>query len=49
VIAQDMLRDRRIVMERLQRLGVHCLDLPRQGLSTGLINRYLLIKQRGLL
>jgi uncharacterized protein (DUF58 family) len=49
VIAQDMLRDRRIVMERLQRLGVHCLDLPKQGLSTGLINRYLLIKQRGLL
>jgi len=49
VIAQDMLRDRRIVFERLQRLGVHCLDVPSRGLSVALINRYLLIKQRGLI
>jgi len=49
VIAQDLLRDRRVVLQRLERLGVHCLDVPNRGLSTGLVNRYLLIKQRGFL
>jgi uncharacterized protein (DUF58 family) len=49
VIAQEFLRDRAIVFERLERLGIHCLDVPSQGLSVALINRYLLIKQRGLI
>jgi uncharacterized protein (DUF58 family) len=49
VIAHDFLRERSIVFERLERLGVHCLDVPSRGLSTALINRYLLIKQRGLI
>jgi uncharacterized protein (DUF58 family) len=49
VIAQDFLRDRSVVFERLQRLGIHCLDVPSRGLSVALINRYLLIKQRGLI
>jgi uncharacterized protein (DUF58 family) len=49
VVAHDLLRDRRIVFERLERLGVHCLDVASQGLSVSLINRYLLIKQRGLI
>jgi len=49
VIAHDLLRERSIVFERLERLGVHCLDVPSRGLSVALINRYLLVKQRGLL
>ena len=49
VVAHDFLRDRSIVLERLQRLGVHCLDVPSRSLPVNLINRYLLIKQRGLL
>jgi len=49
VVAHDFLRDRTIVLERLQRLGVHCLDVPSRSLPVNLINRYLLIKQRGLL
>jgi uncharacterized protein (DUF58 family) len=49
VIAHDMLRDRGIVLERLERLGIHCLDVTTSGLSAGLINRYLTIKQRGLI
>jgi uncharacterized protein (DUF58 family) len=49
VIANDLLRERSIVFERLERLGVHCLDVPSRGLSTALINRYLLIKRRGLI
>lgn len=49
VIAHDFLRDRETVFERLQRIGVHCLDVPSRSLPIGLINRYLMIKQRGLL
>ena len=49
VIAADFLRDRRTVFERLERLGVHCLDVPRERFSVGLINRYLMIKQRSLI
>jgi uncharacterized protein (DUF58 family) len=49
VIAHDFLLDRRVVLERLQRLGVHCLDVSIGELSTALVNRYLMIKQRGLL
>ncbi len=49
VLAYDLLRDRRVVFERLQRLGVQCLDVPAARLSVALINRYLFIKQRDLL
>jgi uncharacterized protein (DUF58 family) len=49
VIAHDFLRERSIVFERLERLGIHCLDVPSHGLPVALINRYLLIKQRGLI
>jgi uncharacterized protein (DUF58 family) len=49
VIAHEFLRDRSIVFERLERLGIHCLDVPSRGLPVALINRYLLIKQRGLI
>ena len=49
MIAHDFLRERSIVFERLERLGIHCLDVPSRGLPVALINRYLLIKQRGLI
>ena len=49
VVAHDMIRDRTIVLERLERMGIHCLDTTTKGLSAGLINRYLQIKQRGLI
>jgi len=49
VVAHDMIRDRTIVLERLERMGIHCLDVSTKGLSAGLINRYLQIKQRGLI
>src|SRR5262249_16057689 len=47
VIGQDFLYDRRVVFERLARMGVHCLDVPANALSVRLINRYLQVKQRG--
>jgi uncharacterized protein (DUF58 family) len=49
VIAHDLLRDRRIVLERLERMGLHCLETSPAGLSVALLNRYLLIKRRGLI
>jgi uncharacterized protein (DUF58 family) len=49
VLAADFLRERSIVLEKLERLGIHCLDVPANQLTTALLNRYLLIKQRGLL
>jgi uncharacterized protein (DUF58 family) len=49
VIAQDFLRERSIVFERLERLGIQCLDVPSNNLPVSLINRYLMIKERGLL
>jgi uncharacterized protein (DUF58 family) len=49
VVAHDLLRDRAIVLERLERLGVHCLDVPPPALGARLLNTYLKIKDRGLL
>jgi hypothetical protein len=30
-------------------MGVHCLDVTAAGVSSALLNRYLMIKQKGLL
>ena len=49
VIAHDLLRDRSVVLEKLQRLGVRCLDVPAARLSMALLNEYIRIKQRDLL
>jgi uncharacterized protein (DUF58 family) len=49
VIADDFLKDRRLVFDRLARLGIQCLDVPREALSAALINHYLRIEQRGML
>ncbi len=49
VLAADFRRERAIVLEKLERLGIQCLDLPPSALPVALLNRYLAIKQRGLL
>lgn len=49
VIADDFLRERAIVLERIARLGAHCLDVTAGSMSAALLSRYLMIKQRGLL
>src|SRR5262249_14370121 len=49
VIAHDFLRERSIVFERLERLGVHCIDVPSRGLPGPLTNCSLLTRQRGLI
>ncbi|MDR1545491.1 MAG: DUF58 domain-containing protein [Deltaproteobacteria bacterium] len=49
VIAEEFSRERAIVRQRAVRLGAHCLEAPAGVLSTALLNRYLLVKQKGLL
>ena len=49
LVAADFLRERALVLEKLQRMGVHCLETPARGLGVSLVNRYLAIKGRGLL
>lgn len=49
VIAEEFLRERQVVLERLRRLGVHCLDVRADQVGPALINRYLEIKRRELI
>jgi uncharacterized protein (DUF58 family) len=45
VVSHEILRDRAVVLERLARLGVDCLEVEQGALSIALVNRYLAIKQ----
>jgi uncharacterized protein (DUF58 family) len=49
VAAEDLRRDRLVVLERLRRLGVHCLEAPHERFGSDLLNRYLDIKRRELI
>lgn len=49
VIAGDLIRERLVVLERLRRLGVHCLHAPAERVGVGLVNRYLDIRRRELI
>jgi uncharacterized protein (DUF58 family) len=48
VVAGDLVREREVVLMRLRRLGIHCIDAPAKKVSTELVNRYLEIKRREL-
>lgn len=48
VTAASLLRERRIVIARLQRLGVHVIEAPHAQLGTNLVNAYLDMKRRDL-
>lgn len=49
VIAAAMLRERRIVVARLQRLGVHIVEAHHDRIGPELVNAYLGLKRRNLL
>ena len=49
VAATQVLRERSAVLERLARLGVICLDVAPEGLTAGLISRYIDIKSQELI
>jgi len=48
VVAGDFARERQIVIERLRRVGAHCIDATPETFSMALVNRYLDIKRREL-
>ncbi len=48
-VAGQLLRERRLILETLQRQGVLTLDVPANQLSPAVINRYLELKGRTLL
>ena len=47
VVAADLLRERRIVFERLRRLGVEVVEAPYDALGPAVVRRYLDLKSRG--
>ncbi|MDR1313687.1 MAG: DUF58 domain-containing protein [Deltaproteobacteria bacterium] len=49
VIAGGLMHDRAVALERVSRMGVWSLDLPPAEAGAALVNRYLTIKQRGML
>jgi len=49
VVADELLRERSIVFERLNRLGIHCLEAPYDRIGPALINHYLAIKRQDLI
>ena len=49
VIAHDILRERRKVFLRLERLGVLCVDAPAERIGAELLNRYIAIKSREMI
>ena len=48
VVAGDFGRERHVVLERLRRIGAHCIDAAPSRFSMALVNRYLEIKRREL-
>ncbi len=49
VVAEELTREREVVLERLHRVGVRTIDAPPAQVSSQLLNRYLDIKRRELL
>lgn len=48
-VAEELLAERRALLERLQRSGVLTVDVPADKLSAGVVNTYLRLKAQGRL
>ena len=48
VVADDFVRERDLVLRRLRRFGVFCIDAAPGDVSVALVNRYLDAKRREL-
>ena len=46
IVADTALRDRRVVLERLRRLGVDCIETTPAEFGTDLLNSYMRLKRR---
>lgn len=49
VVAADLERDREVVLRRLTRSGILCVDASAEGLSSALLDQYLQVKRRELI
>ena len=49
VVAAALLRERRVVVTRLQRLGIHVIEAPHARLGAELVNAYLSVKRANTL
>jgi uncharacterized protein (DUF58 family) len=49
VVAGDFAREKELVLKRLRRMGILCLDAPPAQVSTQLLDRYLQIKRREMI
>lgn len=49
VIAQDFIQERDVVLEKLTRMGVQCIDTTVENLGSALLNKYIHIKHRELI
>lgn len=47
VIAENLMRERDLVIARLQRMGVHIIDVDADKISNSVLNKYLQLKRRG--
>ena len=45
-VAEPLLSERQLTLDRLRRAGVQTLDTPADELSVAVINRYLAIKEQ---
>ena len=48
-IASEMLRDRKLAIARLRRLGVHVVEASHDAMNAKLVDAYLTIKRRSLI
>jgi uncharacterized protein (DUF58 family) len=49
VVADDILKERQLVFEKIRRLGAHCLEAPSNLIGVDLVNQYMAIKRRELI
>ena len=49
ISATQIRQERSLVLDRLRRLGVHCLDTDPESLTPDLVSRYMDIKMQGLI
>ena len=45
-VAEDMIKERRLLLETLQRQGVYTLDVPAEKMTMAVVNQYLQLKAR---
>jgi len=48
-VAEELLDERRMLLDRLNRAGVLTVDVPADQLSAGVVNAYLRLKAQGRL